>query len=165
MPPRCTSSYVIRFAILQPVRTEHARLIRRIHGDRGGFCRFSDRQWIPSPAPYSNTITYVLKTTSSLWNMNPIKPIAPPDAQYAVRICAILGRDKENMYIYDRCPSASSASVRVASSVNRDLDDLSFRGPHTDRRFHQVIELGSDKFTNTVTSVQKDNLLWIEHFL
>ncbi len=26
----------MRFAILQPVRTEHARLVRRIHGDRGG---------------------------------------------------------------------------------------------------------------------------------
>ena len=69
------------------------------------------------------------------------------------------------MYIYDRCPIASSASVRVASSVNRDIDDISFRGTHADRRFHQVIELGSDKFTNTITSVQKYNLLWIERFL
>ncbi len=31
---------VLRFAILQPVRTEHARLVRRIHGDRGGALSF-----------------------------------------------------------------------------------------------------------------------------
>lgn len=59
MPSR--SQQVSRYAILQPVRTEHARLVRRIHGDRGGHCRFSDRQWLPSPAPWSNTITSVLK--------------------------------------------------------------------------------------------------------
>lgn len=69
------------------------------------------------------------------------------------------------MYIYDRYPEASSAGVRIAISVNRDLDNLSFRGAHAGRRFHQVIELGSEKFTNTITSVQKDNLLWIERLL
>ncbi|GAY28446.1 hypothetical protein [Prevotella sp. MGM1] len=69
------------------------------------------------------------------------------------------------MYIYDRYPEESSAGVRIATSVNRDLDNLSFRGAHADRRFHQVIELGSEKFTNTITSVQKDNLLWIERLL
>ncbi len=94
-----------------------------------------------------------------------LNPSPPPDTHYAVRVCAIRGRDKENMYIYDRCPSASSASVRVASSVTRDIDDVTYRGPHSGRRFRQVIELGSDKFTNTITSVQKDNLLWIEHIL
>lgn len=59
-------SLVLRFAILQPVRTAHARLVRRIHGDLGGHCRFSDRQWLPSPAPWSNTITSVLKD-NLLW--------------------------------------------------------------------------------------------------
>jgi hypothetical protein len=67
-------------------------------------------------------------------------------------------------YLYDRCPADANASVRVVSSVNRDLDDLSFRGPHEHRRFHQVLELGSSQFTNTITSVQKDNLVWIERF-
>lgn len=97
--------------------------------------------------------------------MNPNKPMTPIGAQYIVRVFAIRGMDKENMYIYDRCPSASSASVRVASSVTRDIDDVTYRGPHSGRRFRKVIELGSDKFTNTITSVQKDNLLWIEHIL
>jgi hypothetical protein len=46
--------------------------------------------------------------------------------------------------------------------VNRDLDDISFRGAHADRNFHQVIELGSAEVTNTITSVQKDNIVWIE---
>ena len=68
-------------------------------------------------------------------------------------------------YLYDRCPEASEAPVRVAASVNRDLDNLSFRGAHAHRRFHQVIELGSAVATNTITSVQKDNLLWIERDL
>lgn len=67
-------------------------------------------------------------------------------------------------YLYDRSPHDASAPVRVVSSVNRDLDDLSFRGPHGYRRFHQVLELGSSQFTNTITSVQKDNLVWIERF-
>lgn len=67
-------------------------------------------------------------------------------------------------YLYDRSPKDDTAPVRVASSVNRDLDDLSFRGAHATRNFHQVIELGSSRFTNTITSVLKDNLVWIECF-
>ena len=91
--------------------------------------------------------------------------IPPPARTSAVCICACRGRRKDNMYIYDRYPEDSSAGVRIATSVNRDLDNLSFRGAHAGRRFHQVIELGSEKFTNTITSVQKDNLLWIERLL
>lgn len=69
------------------------------------------------------------------------------------------------LFLYDRSPSSCLASVRVCASVNRDLDDLSFRGAHASRRFRQVLELGSAQVTNTITSVQKDNLLWIEKFL
>ena len=69
------------------------------------------------------------------------------------------------MYLRDRDPASSNDSVRVCSSVNRDLDCISFRGPHADRNFHQVIELGSSRVTNTITSVQKDNLVWIERMI
>jgi len=49
--------------------------------------------------------------------------------------------------------------------VNRDVEEVSFRGPHGERPFHQVIELGSSQATNTITSVQKDNLVWIERII
>ena len=66
------------------------------------------------------------------------------------------------MFLRDRCPDDKGKPVRVCSSVNRDIEEVSFRGPHGDRHFHQVIELGSSQATNTITSVQKDNLVWIE---
>jgi hypothetical protein len=49
--------------------------------------------------------------------------------------------------------------------VNRDVEEVNFRGAHGNRPFHQVIELGSSQATNTITSVQKDNLVWIEREL
>lgn len=66
------------------------------------------------------------------------------------------------MYLRDRDPESYGKSVRICSQVNRDVDDMSFRGAHADRNFHQVIELGSAEVTNAITSVQKDNILWIE---
>ena len=66
------------------------------------------------------------------------------------------------MYLRDRCPEDGDGNVRVCSMVNRDIEQVSFRGPHGERPFHQVIELGSSQATNTITSVQKDNLVWIE---
>lgn len=65
-------------------------------------------------------------------------------------------------YIRDRDPQSQGRPVRICAQVNRDLDDISFRGAHADRNFHQVIELGSAEVTNTITSVQKDNIVWIE---
>ena len=47
-------------AVLQPYRTEHAKLFRRLHGDRGG-CRFSDKLWAMSTDPWSNTVSTVTK--------------------------------------------------------------------------------------------------------
>lgn len=94
-----------------------------------------------------------------------IKDTEPSEDMAHIRISASRGRGGQSMtYLYDRSPKDDAAPVRVASSVNRDLDDLSFRGAHATRNFHQVIELGSSRFTNTITSVLKDNLVWIERF-
>lgn len=48
-------------SVLRGVRTEHARAVRRIYGDRGGYCHFSDRNYIPATDGCSNTITGVQK--------------------------------------------------------------------------------------------------------
>lgn len=95
-----------------------------------------------------------------------IKDTEPSADMAKVRISASRGRGGQTMtYLYDRDPDSRAAPVRICSQVNRDLDCLSFRGAHADRNFHQVIELGSAQVTNTITSVQKDNLVWIEREL
>ena len=91
-----------------------------------------------------------------------IKDTEPTADKAKVRISASRGGGQTMMYLRDRCPETVDGNVRVCSMVNRDIDDISFRGAHADRNFHQVIELGSSKATNTITSVQKDNLVWIE---
>lgn len=48
-------------AVLRGVRTKHARAVRRIYGDRGGYCHFSDRNYYPATDGCSNTITGVQK--------------------------------------------------------------------------------------------------------
>ena len=48
-------------AVLRGVRTEHARAVRCIYGDRGGYCHFSDRNYYPATDGCSNTITGVQK--------------------------------------------------------------------------------------------------------
>ena len=57
--------------------------------------------------------------------------------------------------IKDTEPSEDMNPVRISAS----------RGRGGQRPFHQVIELGSSQVTNTITSVQKDNLVWIERFI
>lgn len=52
---------VVSSSVLRGVRTEHARAVRRIYGDRGGYCRFSDRNYLPASDGCSNTITGVQK--------------------------------------------------------------------------------------------------------
>ena len=92
-----------------------------------------------------------------------IKDTEPSEDMKPVRISASRGRGGQAMmYLRDRCPEDKDQPVRVCSSVNRDVEEISFRGPHGERPFHQVIELGSSQVTNTITSVQKDNLVWIE---
>lgn len=48
-------------SILRAVRTAHAKAVRRIYGDRGGHCRFSDRILLPATDGCSNTITGIQK--------------------------------------------------------------------------------------------------------
>jgi hypothetical protein len=48
-------------SILRAVRTTHAKAVRRIYGDRGGHCRFSDRFLLPATDGCSNTITGIQK--------------------------------------------------------------------------------------------------------
>lgn len=48
-------------AILQAQRTDHAKAVRRQYGDSGGHCRFTDKYYLPSPDPWSNTISTVTK--------------------------------------------------------------------------------------------------------
>ena len=48
-------------SILRAVRTAHAKSVRRIYGDRGGHCRFSDRFLLPATDGCSNTITGIQK--------------------------------------------------------------------------------------------------------
>ena len=94
-----------------------------------------------------------------------IKDTEPTADKAKVRISASRGRGGQTMmYLRDRCPEDGDGNVRVCSMVNRDIEQVSFRGPHGERPFHQVIELGSSQATNTITSVQKDNLVWIEVF-
>lgn len=59
MPP-CPAVFR-RVSILRAVRTAHAKVVRRIYGDRGGHCRFSDRYLLPATDGCSNTITGIQK--------------------------------------------------------------------------------------------------------
>lgn len=65
------------------------------------------------------------------------------------------------MLIKDTEPTDDMHPVRISASRGRNPFALSYRGRATDD-FCQVIELGSAYATNTITSVQKDNILWIE---
>lgn len=64
-----------------------------------------------------------------------IRDVAPVFASFSVRISAMRGRD---------CLNPLNRSSRIAG-INR-----------------QFLELGRAFVTNTITSVSKDNLLWIE---
>lgn len=56
--------------------------------------------------------------------------------------------------ISDTMPECSLAPIRISASRGRGQYD-----------YCQHIELGSPITTNTITSVQKDNIVWIERFL
>lgn len=60
------------------------------------------------------------------------------------------------LYIKETSPTDDFSPVRISASRGRDIF-----GDGTNR---QVIELGSSRATNTITSVTKDNILWIERF-
>lgn len=65
------------------------------------------------------------------------------------------------LYVHDVRPSDSSSSVRISASRGRN--PLSPKKRVRSREtFVQFVELGSGVVTNTITSVSKDNWLWIE---
>lgn len=51
----------MKFRILRPCRTEKAKAIRRKYGDRGGYCKFKDKMFLPAEDGNSNTITSIQK--------------------------------------------------------------------------------------------------------
>ena len=65
------------------------------------------------------------------------------------------------LYVRDVRPSDSSSSVRISASRGRN--PLSPKKRVRSREtFVQFVEIGSGVVTNTITSVSKDNWLWIE---
>ena len=50
---------MISRAVLVHYRTEEAKQLRRLYGDRGG--NFKDKLHRPNPQPWSNTISTVIK--------------------------------------------------------------------------------------------------------
>lgn len=55
-----------KISLLKSERTEEAKRIRRLIGDRGGV-RFAHRVWKPHPLTISNTISTVLKDNLLLY--------------------------------------------------------------------------------------------------
>ena len=51
---------MISRAVLVHYRTEEAKRLRRLHGDRGG-CKFQNRLHRMNPNPWSNTVSTVTK--------------------------------------------------------------------------------------------------------
>ena len=61
----------------------------------------------------------------------------------------------EPIYITDNEPWEDMQPVRISASRGRS-------GYKHHHRFRQIIEMGGSDVTNSITSVQKDNILWIE---
>lgn len=65
------------------------------------------------------------------------------------------------LYVRDVRPSDSSLSVRISASCGRNPLSPKKR-VRSGELFMQFVELGSGVVTNAITSVSKDNWLWIE---
>ena len=65
------------------------------------------------------------------------------------------------LYVRDVRPSDSFSSVRISASRGRNPLSPKKR-VRSGELFMQFVELGSGVVTNTITSVSKDNWLWIE---
>lgn len=52
-------------------------------------------------------------------------------------------------------------SARVCASRGRQLADPTSRARKSEEPWEQVLELGSGQYINTITSVAKDNYIWI----
>lgn len=65
------------------------------------------------------------------------------------------------MYVRDVRSSDSSSPIRISASRGRNPSFPKKRA-RSGELFMQFVELGSGVVTNTITSVSKDNWLWIE---
>lgn len=65
------------------------------------------------------------------------------------------------LYVRDVRSSDSSSPVRISASRGRNPLSSKKR-VRSGELFMQFVELGSGVVTNTITSVSKDNWLWIE---
>ena len=65
------------------------------------------------------------------------------------------------LYVRDVRPSDSFSSVRISASRGRTPLSPKKR-VRSGELFMQFVEIGSGVVTNTITSVSKDNWLWIE---
>lgn len=65
------------------------------------------------------------------------------------------------LYVRDVRSSDSSSPVRISASRGRNPSFPKKRA-RSGEMFVQFVEIGSGVVTNTITSVSKDNWLWIE---
>ena len=65
------------------------------------------------------------------------------------------------LYVRAVRPFDSSSPVRISASRGRNPSSPKKRA-RSGETFLQFVEIGSGVFTNTITSVSKDNWLWIE---
>lgn len=65
------------------------------------------------------------------------------------------------LYVRDVRSSDSSSPVRISASRGRN-PSFPKKGARSGETFVQFVEIGSGVVTNTITSVSKDNWLWIE---
>lgn len=67
-----------------------------------------------------------------------------------------------DLIIKDVSPAFSSFPIRISASRGRDYLNPLNRFDLVAGKNRQFLELGSAFVANTITSVSKDNLLWIE---
>lgn len=67
-----------------------------------------------------------------------------------------------DLIVRDVAPVFSSSPVRISASRGRDYLNPLNRTALIAGKNRQFLELGSAIVTNTITSVSKDNLLWLE---
>lgn len=65
------------------------------------------------------------------------------------------------LYVRDVRSSDSSSPIRISASRGRNPSFPKKRA-RSGETFVQFVEIGSGVVTNTITSVSKDNWLWIE---
>ena len=66
------------------------------------------------------------------------------------------------MYLRDRCPEDNNKPVRVCSSVNRDVKEVCFRGPHGEIISEGSTAVSVEPFSSC--SCEKLDLSWIDPY-